>query len=268
MIKRCTAACAATALAVAALSQLPTFAAYVDDVGGENAIYRNLLLDTVEKYGISETSVNNDITYVYGSAGGQYCLCIWDGSISYRTILNTNQSIPENNYYKSTDYTCSFGYQFIGSPNIAAFYYNEGLLYHLQMVYTNDAGKYNSVQDQSRARYLRTDETGDTIGEQIRYIIDTELPEPTEPTEPTETTAPAFALPDNWVNTVEKTEPTFEMFTETIPTMTVPTLPEDIVSKTMLIPKILFDISRGTWFFPIFLFCIIVTLLTYFIWLR
>lgn len=265
MTKRLIAALAAATLVAAASSQLLATAADVG--GGENYIYRNMLLDTLENYEISDISVNSNVTYVYGSINGIYCVCIWNGATSYRTIYDTTHTIPQNNFYKSNDYRCKFNSYYIGAPYIASFFYDEGNRYELKTVYTNDVGNYNAVQQPEKAHYLQTDETGDTIGAQIRYIIDTFLPVE-EPTEPTETTAPSFALPDNWVNTVEKTEPSYEMFTETIPTMTVPTLPEDIVSKTMLIPKILFDISRHTWFFPIFMFCIIVTLLTYFIWLR
>lgn len=265
MNKKMSAALAAVALATAAVSYLPTTAAYVENVGGENTVYRNLLSDTVNHFGLSNTSVSADTTYVYGAWNCWYCVCVWDGMNSYRAEIDTSQEIPVTDYFSSTTYACSFNTEFIGHPYMARFFYESGQYYHLQSVWTTSSGNFNAIQDQSRAHFLRVDESGDTIGEQVRYIINVEFPEEIEPSE---TTSPSFSLPENWIGTVEKTEPTYNAYTETIPSMTVPTLSDDIVSKTMIIPKILFDVTRDTWFFPIFIFCIIVTLLTYFIWLK
>lgn len=211
-MKKALSMCAAVALILLGAFPLTTNAGYVDEyVGGENALIRDMLSDTLERYDLSAVAATTDMTYAIGSYGGKYCTCVWIGNNSYRAILDTNVAVPSMNYYQSSSYRCNFNSRYVGAPDIATFYFDDAtLLYTLHSVYTTSPGNYNSIASQ-RDTYFLSEEAGSTVGEHIRYIS-SEL----VPVGPTEPTTGGFQLPDSWINGGETLAPAEPMTFESV----------------------------------------------------
>lgn len=212
-MKKMLSICAAVALILLGASPLTTSAGYVDDyVGGENGLIRDMLSDTLEQYDLSGVASTTDVTYVFGSYGGWYCTCIWIGSESYRTEIDTTAAVPVPNYYHSSSYACAFNSSYVGHPYMAAFYFDdENDYYRLQSVYTTSPGNYNAIASQRNTHFL-SEEAGATIGENVWFIASELVP--SDPTEPA--TSGGFQLPDSWINGGETLAPAEPMTFESV----------------------------------------------------